>query len=164
MMSEYCILFLFLACFPKETKLTQLFCLAVHLLVCQPLFNNFEPVGWFQAGRQRDHKGMLALKFVLVVQFGRGQSPNTLPSGEKGHPRSHSGQQQPPCPSPGCWLSPVTAHLSPGDRSFKRRNKSSPDKGEGRRPFVWSVGHQASLLLLECAFMTKKKASKTFSL
>lgn len=52
MMSEYCILFLFLACFPKETKLTQLFCLAVCLLVCQPLFNNFEPVGWFQTGME----------------------------------------------------------------------------------------------------------------
>lgn len=69
MMSEYCILFLFLACFPKKTKLTQLFCLAVHLLVCQLLFNNFEPVGSFQPGIERDHEGMLTLKFMYFYSL-----------------------------------------------------------------------------------------------
>lgn len=74
MMSEYCILFLFLACFPKETKLTQLFCLAVCLLVCQPLFNNSEPVSWFLEQRSQRYA---SAEDPALLQPRKGWGPNT---------------------------------------------------------------------------------------
>lgn len=164
MMSEYCILFLFLACFPKKTKLTQLFCLAVHLLVCQLLFNNFEPVGWFQPGIERDHKGMLTLKFmhfyslavdkVLTPCF-CGIPAAILGSSNHGLTVGAVGSGQPP-------------HIpSLGTRSFKRgillQNGKTPTNWEGRRPTQYGVqscvGSWASLLLLfvKCMYLWQRK-------
>jgi len=136
MMSECCILFLFLACFPKETKLTQLFCLTVRLLVCQPLFSNFEPVGWFQAGISPAGERTKSQCMALV-----GQQASPPPFGITAQPVGSS--QAPERPSPGANSS---------ERGKVPASRKALVKWEGRRPALCggqkSVGSWVSLLLL----------------